>query len=465
MSLSFKKRIATHFMLATAIIIALVFSVVYFIVQQTVYQNIDNDLSFEAKKHRSEIKITTNGIGFINKDALEEKEHTEVQVNPVFIQLINKNGELMDKSPNLKENELDFHSNNKPGDHYTAQLINRSIRQVQIPVLNNGETAGYIIAAMSLDSSLMVIKNLRNTLLLLYPVVLIGLFFISAFLAGRSITPVVSIINTTNRITKNNLNERVELPQNDDELYDLSSSINGLLERIELALEREKQFTSDASHELRTPLSVLRGTLEVLIRKERSHEEYQEKINYSLSEIDRMSATIDQLLELARFDANPELNASSSVSLAAIVNQIIVQRQPSIQEKAIQINFDLDHCDTNVFVNSFYTTLIVDNILSNAIKYSNPNGEIDITCQIENEQAILKIKDYGIGIKQDDLQQIFTPFFRSDALQHKEIKGIGLGLSIAQKAAKAINAELLISSEIDKGTEITINLKEILRKH
>ena len=96
MSLSYKKRIATRFMLATAIIIAVVFTTVYFIVQQTVYQNLDNDLSFEANKHITEVAITDTNVHFINKDEWEENEHREVQVNPVFIQITDASGQLMD---------------------------------------------------------------------------------------------------------------------------------------------------------------------------------------------------------------------------------------------------------------------------------------------------------------------------------------------------------------------------------
>src|SRR5690606_22671498 len=98
----------------------------------------------------------------------------------------------------------------------------------------------------------------------------------------RSIQPVRTITRAANRITRRNLNERISLPGNHDELYDLTSSINELVSRMEKAIEREEQFTADASHQLRTPLAVLKGTLEVLIRKPREEKEYQEKIRYSI---------------------------------------------------------------------------------------------------------------------------------------------------------------------------------------
>ncbi|RYM36042.1 HAMP domain-containing protein [Brumimicrobium glaciale] len=455
MSLNFKKRIAFHFIVATAIVIAVVFGIVYLIVQQTVYRNIDNDLSFEANKHTKEIYQTEDGIKFIHKGEWEETEHREVQVNPVFIQLTNKLGEVTDKSPNLKEDQLIFKNENKYGDHFNTKLKERFIRQAQIPIEKNGKINGYIIAAMSLDGSLMVLENLRNTLLFLFPIVLIGLFFISSFLAGKSISPVVLITNTANRITKNNLNERIELPQNEDELYDLSSSINSLIDRLGKALEREKQFTSDASHELRTPISIIKGTLEVLIRKDRNVEEYREKINYSLKELDRMAIMIEQLLVLARFDSNTELATNATSSIVDIMNQIIIQRTPSILDKNIDLVIHTEDGEETE-LNTFHTHLILDNILSNAIKYSHLNGKIEISIRGNSNAVSCQIKDYGIGIKKSDIQSLYTPFFRSDALNHKDIKGVGLGLSIVQKAAAVCNAEILIHSDLGKGTAVDI---------
>lgn len=463
MSLNFKKRVALHFIVATSIVVAAVFGVVYFIVQQSVYQNIDNDLSFEANKHTGEIYSTEHGIRFINKNEWEESEHKEVQVNPVFIQLTNKSGLVTDKSPNLKNDQLPFNTENKYGNHFNSKLNQRLVRQIQIPVEKNGEISGYIVAAMSLDGSIMVIDNLRNTLLFLYPIVLIGLFFISSFLAGRSIHPIVLITNTAHRITKHNLNERIVLPENKDELYDLSNSINSLLGRLEKALEREKQFTSDASHELRTPLSIIKGTLEVLIRKPRNESEYLEKINYCLLELDRMANMIEQLLILARFDSSSELTNGNNSTMIDVINQIIIQRTPDILERNLNLSI-INHCPEHILINSFYANLILDNIISNAIKYSHSNGKIEISITEHPEYINCKVKDYGIGIKETDMNKLYTPFFRSDALNHKEIKGVGLGLSIVQKAITVSNSELNIQSVFGNGTEVDIKFKDILRK-
>ncbi len=442
-------------MLATAIIMAVAFGVVYFVVQETVYQKLDSDLSYEAEKHANEIKIVGDSIKIINKKEWEEREHREAQVNPVFIQIWDKEGNFMDKSPNLRGNELLYSKEGNFGGHFNGILSQRAIRQVQIPIEQYGKIKGFIVAAMSLDSSKMVLLSLRNVLTVSYLLLLAVLYFVSRYLAGRSIVPITNITETTNRITKHNLNERVVLPLHRDELFHLSSSINELLQRIENAIERERQFTSDASHELRTPLSSLRGTLEVLIRKPREQVEYEDKIKHGLSEIDRMTTTIEQLLLLARLDSNIKTESDIAIPLPTLVDEILSRHKNEISAKSLKIDFKSDTLQ-EAKVPQYYTNLLLDNILNNAIKYSKGNSTIYINITNAGSPLVCTIRDEGIGIKKEDTGSLFNPFFRSGALDHKTISGNGLGLSIAKKAADAIQAKLHVESELGIGTTFTV---------
>jgi signal transduction histidine kinase len=455
MSLSFKNRIALHYMIATAIIMAVAFIAVYFVVKGVVYQNIDNDLSFEAEKHTKEIKVVGDSIKIKNKKEWEEREHREVQVNPVFIQILDKDGTFMDKSPNLKEKELDYNEKANFGGSYNEILNNKPIRQIQLPIEENGKIKGFIVTAMSLEASQMVLLNLRNILLFVYLFLLASLYFISKYIAGRSIIPVKNVTETTKRITRNNLNERVALPQNKDELFDLSFGINDLLQRIENAMERERQFTSDASHELRTPLATLKGTLEVLIRKPRVRAEYEDKIKFSLTEIDRMTETIEQLLLLARLDTKSKTADDNLIPLATIIDEILTRHKKQISKKELSINFKND-IDKETLLPQYFCNLILENIIGNAIKYAKDATTIHISMTQINSKIVCKVQDEGIGIKKEDLDNVFNNFFRSEALNHKNISGNGLGLSIAKKAADAINAAIEVESEFGVGTTFTI---------
>lgn len=441
-------------MIATAIIMAIAFGAVYFIVRGTVISNLDSDLSYEAHKHSHEIKLVGNKIVFDNKSEWEEREHREIQVNPVFIQLIDQKGKEMDKSPNLKEDNLSF-NHSTVGSHFNAKLNNRVIRQVQLPIEQNGVIQGYMLAAMSLESAQSVILKLRNVLFISFVVILFGLYFVSRLLAGRSIKPVQAVTQTIRKINQQNLQERVDLPQNKDEIFELASGFNGLLERIELAIEREKQFTSDASHELRTPLATLRGTLEVLIRKPRTQAEYEDKIQYSLIEIERMTTKLEQLLLLARLDSKIDSKKNKLISLPTVLDESLSRFKTEIAQKNLKVALEFEN-EQALMVPHFYTNLIIDNVLSNAVKYAKNETTLNIHIEEVKGNVVCRISDEGIGIKEEDLERIYGNFYRSDSLNHKQISGNGLGLSIVKKCADAIGANVNISSILGQGTEVTI---------
>ncbi|MBT33217.1 MAG: two-component sensor histidine kinase [Thalassobius sp.] len=459
MNLSFKHRIALQYLVATGIIVAIVFFTVCTIVEQVVYENIDNDLTYEADMHTREIHINNDSILFTHKEEWEEREHREVQVNPVFVQVMDVHGTLMDKSPNLNEQKLIFDNSKKLGSHFNSMLNGKNIRQAQMPIQFNGELKGYILVAISREASEIVVNRLKNVLLISFPIILIGLYFIFQFVADRNIEPVKKITETAKQITQNNLNKKVALPTNKDELYDLSLSINNLLDRLQSAFARERQFTSDASHELRTPISSVQGTLEVLIRKERKPEEYTEKILFCLTELQKMSYTINQLLLLARIDNQYENQIIEEDFLLNIIEGVRSKYVDFIQDKELHFSI-INNTKTEPRSAKFHTTLLFENIISNAIKYTDKGGNVSITIDENPCKYLCKVTDNGIGIKQDDLANIFTPFFRSNALYQKNITGSGIGLSIAMRAANAIKAEIEVESEYGKGTTFKIVLRK-----
>ncbi|WP_417884932.1 ATP-binding protein [Zunongwangia sp.] len=457
MKLTFKDRIAFYYMMATALIVAFAFLFVFILVKQTVYQNLDDDLNYEVSMHLRETSLENGKPVFWDKEEWEEREHREAQVNPVFVQIMDSTGTVVtDKAPNLKDDVLPFSKEKEDYEHYNTYLKDQLVRQVQVPFKKDGKKYGYIITAMSFEAPQDVITRLAWVLLLCFPLILIALFFISRLLAGRSIKPIKEITQTTNLISKEHLNERVQLPENRDELYELSQSINGLLERIEFAIERERQFTSDASHELRTPIAALRGTLEVLIRKERSVEDYEDRIRYSLGEIDRMSLIIEQLLFLARYDKTKSQERIEKVDLTSLTETVIAEYSKKINDKNIQVVFNATTV-AGLQVHYYYTYAILSNVIGNAVKYAYQDSNLVIDLYKEKNSPVFKISDNGIGIKEEDLNKIFNPFFRSEGLAHKHIKGSGLGLSIVQKAADAIDAKIEVRSVKNKGTTFIIH--------
>ena len=426
--LSFKNRIASLYIVTTALLIAVVFIVIYFSVNYNVYSHINDDIISESQKHLTEISVSNNSFRLIHEEEWMEREHNTVDVNPVFVQFIDKNKRLVEKSPNLKRN-LQFQSKIPFNELVDYSIDGKSVRQIQLPIYQGKTIVGYLMVAMSLENSYMVLNDLLEVLLIAYPSILVILFLIARLIAGRSIKPINSIINTSNIITKDNLKSRILLPKTKDELYILSKTINNLLDRLESAIEREKQFTSDASHELRTPLTVLKGTLEVLIRKPRATQEYEDKINFCVSEVDRLNHLVDQLLLLARFENEKQTLKKEPVCLNSLLLDSLARQSASI---------------------------IFNNLISNALKYSNSNGSIEIQLKHKQNQIQCAIIDNGIGIPQADLEKVFQPFFRSNALKHPDIKGIGVGLSIVQRLCSLLKIDISMASAEQEGTKVVL---------
>ena len=305
MKRTFKNRVASYYLFATALIIALLFLAIYWIVYNTVYSHLKGDLDAELSELNNSIVVTGNDeIIFANPLEWNEGEHKQIEVNPTFIQVTDVNGKIIKKTSNLLNDSLKFNQSESQKYYLSTILSRSSVYQVQTPILNNsGKKIAYLLVAIPLEESELVLENLKTALFISFPVILLVLFFTTRYLAGKAIAPVNNVIQTANRITRENLQERIGLPENKDEIYTLISTINELLDRLEDNLLREKQFTSDASHELRTPLSVIKGTLEVLVRKPREVKQYEEKINYCIKETDRMTKLIDQLLFLAKYDS------------------------------------------------------------------------------------------------------------------------------------------------------------------
>ena len=219
-----------------------------------------------------------------------------------------------------------------------------------------------------------------------------------------------------------------------------------MLSRLEQSLTREKQFTSDASHELRTPLAVLRGTLEVLIRKPRTAEEYESKIMTALQSIDRMAEMMEQLLDLARVGKF----SNSDYLLIDLLEFGDNFAQKMSQDCARQIHFETNLTLPLIFeVNTKSLQMILTNLLQNSLKYSGEDTLISIRVGIHQGSPYIAVEDQGVGIEEESLGRIFDPFFRETQLLEKPVPGTGLGLAIVRKLA--LESGILVEVQSQKG--------------
>ncbi|CAN1493287.1 BaeS Signal transduction histidine kinase [Flavobacteriaceae bacterium] len=458
-ALSLKNRIAFYYSISTTLLIFVVFIIIYSIVSFSVHKNVNDNINFEVEEYLDKIQFVDNQTRLNDKNEWIKQEHNEISVNPVFLVLSDKNGKVIEKSENLRKESLRFTKNSQIIVVSDFKLGGKLVREIQVPLIKKNQVLGYLLVAVSLEEATNILNNLQNILLVIFPIVLTLLFFVVQFITGRSIKPILNIIETADKISQENLNSRIDLPKNKDELQLLSQTINDLLDRIQNAVEREKQLTSDASHELRTPLAVIKGTLEVLIRKPRNQTEYLEKINFCISEVDRVNNLVSQLLLLARFENQKQNIKHEEVSLNAIFLDVLSRYSDKIKNKGITVKHHFSE-DYIIKSDTYLISIVIGNLISNALKYSNENGEISIDLSNDDSTIIVSIFDNGIGISKDNINRVFDPFFRSEPNDRPEVKGTGLGLSIVRRICILLDVDIKISSVENIGTKVILRISK-----
>ena len=276
------------------------------------------------------------------------------------------------------------------------------------------------------------------------------------WLARQILTPVARIAGIAERISASNLAERIDEAGSKAELGRLTQVLNRMFGRLEAAFQRQARFTADASHELRTPTAVVLAQAELALAKERSPEEYQEALEACQRAARRMESLVEGLLTLARIDAGQGEARAEVVDLATVVEHAVALLQPMARQKQVTLTRDLQ----SVPVRGDATRLgqVVANLLSNAVRYNRPQGQVRISLTTEAHQAVLSVEDTGIGISADDLPRISERFYRVDPARTGESGGVGLGLAICQEIVRNYGGTIDVASVLGVGTTFLVRL-------
>jgi two-component system, OmpR family, heavy metal sensor histidine kinase CusS len=442
MKLSFKKRIALFNTLAVAITTAIVFVIIYVVVHASSYRHLDTDILLEKEEIVNTLDWKGDSIIINKMPEWEEAEHKKVEVNPTFIQLVDNKDKMIFKSANLQSNHFLFNPSIEKEYFYNTEVDKQKLRLGQFPIKNDeGIIIGQLTIGVSQQESYYVLNNLLITLCISFPILLLILYWAIYFAASKSIAPVHQLIRAAAGINDSTIDTRLPLPENEDEIYQLAKTINELLARIDSSIQQQKQFTADASHEIRTPLAAIRGTLEVLLRKKRQPEQYEEKIKEVIVQTDRLNQLLDQLLQLARLESGSV--KKEPIYLHKILKEAELKFNKQIQEKAMLITSSIAE-SISIHADPFFFSVIIDNLVSNAIKYGAVDGKINFNWT--NDTQTLSITNDGTGIKEEQIPLLFNRFYRTDDSRSPIIQGSGLGLAIVKKLADLQQITIAVSS-------------------
>jgi signal transduction histidine kinase len=282
-------------------------------------------------------------------------------------------------------------------------------------------------------------------------------YLLGTFLAKQTFRPFTEVIAKVNTITTENLHSRLELPKTNgkDEIRELITTFNYLLERLESGIMMQNNFLKNASHELKTPLTIIIGDIDVSLQQPRTNEQYEEVLKSLRKDTLHLKATLDGLLVLSGLELS-EPQQMETVRIDEILWNVLEKKAIEYPESKVAVNFNAiaDHEDLlSVHANKHMLFIALYNILDNAIKFSSP-APVNVFAFSNEGKLLLKITDQGPGISDTDKDSIFDLFFRSDRTRH--IQGQGLGLFITIQILKLHNITLIVDSELGKGASFSL---------
>ncbi len=294
------------------------------------------------------------------------------------------------------------------------------------------------------------------------------------FLTKKTLTPLQKLTSEVSQIQAQNLSTQLAVPNSKDEIAQLTSSFNEMLARLDNAFSTQKQFSANAAHELRTPLAVLQTNLEVFEKKQEPEMvEYRQLFTMIKEQTARLSQLVGTLLDMTNLKSVPR---TDQVALEELVDEVFCDLDPVAEKAGISIHFDDSssqdwHTDVHTpdasalnnnirNITGSYVLLYraVYNLVENAIKYNRPNGSVTVSVKEKNGQAMILVKDTGIGISPENQKKIFDPFFRVDKSRSRAMGGAGLGLALVDSIAREHGGSVKVLESNEKGSIIALML-------
>ena len=413
------------------------------------YRDIDQALRTIASSIRE-------GISVVDERIVTPEFERPSPLNDVFVLLFNPRGELLTETP------LPYDARGVTlalrGKESYANFENggREFRAYTLPVHDEEHRLGAIQVLTTLSALRKALANLLFLLLALTPMFLAVAAIGGLNLARRALAPIGEIVKAVRLIKTESLDRRLPSISTDAEIEDLVRTLNGMLEEIEKGFLREKRLTQDISHELRTPLTIIKGSVSLALRKSRSPEEYVATLQEVEREVDHMIRMVNELLFLAREDDLTQQKHFKPVLLNALLEEVCLELLPLATQHHLLLCVNLPEDRLVVLGNSSSLEQLFYNLLENAIKYTPSGGKIEVTAERNGHQAVIRVKDTGIGIPREDLPHIFERFFRGD--RSRQRGGFGLGLSIALAVAKSHGGDIRVEDSTPQGSTFLVTL-------
>lgn len=309
----------------------------------------------------------------------------------------------------------------------------------------------WIRGVVTLSSEEMQLHDILRTAMFFVPALLLAGILGSWITARQALYPVRRIEKTVSEITQGkDLDRRIDVTGIDRELYDLATAFNSMFDRLEHSFETEQQFTSDASHELRTPMAVIMAQTELALEKPRTQDQYRQALEVIRRQGRQMNALIASMLDFTRLELRPDNYPLSDLDYTELL-KALADDMSLINYKNISLSAEIAE-GVRIQGNDFLLERAIRNLIDNAYKYGNENGNIFVRLSITPENmAECRIADNGPGIPKEEIEHIFERFYRGASYKSGRVPGSGLGLSIVRKIAEIHKGSIRAESSDKEG--------------
>jgi signal transduction histidine kinase len=287
------------------------------------------------------------------------------------------------------------------------------------------------------------------------------LFIIGYFMASNALNPVSKIVKQVEKITASNLSKRVEIDNQKDETGELAATFNDMLDRLEKSFESQKMFVSNVSHELRTPMAALIAELELSLQKERSNEDYKKVVENALADARKIEKLSNGLMDLAKASYHTDQIKMIPVRL----DETLLDASAMVMKAHGDYNVDLffgDDTDDDrmvtIYGNEYLLRTAFINLMENNCKFSN-NHCSTVHISFSGSKVFVRFSDTGIGMSQEDIEQVFKPFFRGS--NRRFSAGNGIGMTLVERIVNLHDGFISVDSRQNEGTVFTLAFEHI----
>ena len=454
-----KINLTIWYMVILFLVLIFFSSILYFYLESQLSEEVKSILEIEMQQLKSEINETG-----LNSDYLLNSVDRENLTTFVY----NSQGKLMNKNLESEFIQDIITEVNKKNNFFKIIEYKNQKWAVLRSAVNSGAAQDFtqtyhINLVYSFAREQKMLDNLILILLIMIPLTLILASGGGYFLASRALKAIDLISVTAEKISQSNLSQRIRVNEGrEDEIGRLVKTLNSLLDRLENSFYRQKQFNADVSHELKTPISVIKAQIEEAIDSEKKLTSDQKNILLTIKkQIEQMNQLVSQMLLLAKVDGKNIKPDKEEFDLNVVVDAVIEEMNNLASEKNISIKKEIrEGQEFRMKADLSLITQLLLNLIDNALKYSKDSGKIKIILTKLDGFYRLNIIDNGIGIAEEDLDDIFKRFYRVDKSRSREYGGTGLGLSICSWIVKIHGGEINIKSSLKKGSNFEILLPE-----